>query len=114
MVSRNALGSNSRLLLEARRGREELTVLGDIRSVAVRRAIVVEPLDSRGEAINSSPHSSSHVLQRLLRWRASQHSGVVDVFPSKATVDETSERIVGNPDAIFLKLALMVGCPRPR
>jgi hypothetical protein len=73
MVARNALGSNSRLLLEARRGRAEFRVLWDILSIGVWREIFVEPLDSRGEAMGTPPLTPrSYPLYRLLRWRAAQ------------------------------------------
>jgi len=35
-----------------------------------------------------------------LRWPGIIIEGVVDVFPLKATVHETSERVVGKPEVI--------------
>src|SRR5664279_2842019 len=90
MVARNAWGSNSRLFLEATRGRAELRVLWDIRPVGVWRAIFVEPLGSRGEAMGAPPLTPrSYRLYPLLRWRASQYSGHRGHFPLIATLHET-------------------------
>jgi hypothetical protein len=63
MVARNNWASNSRLFLEARRGIAEFRVLWDMRSRAVWRAILVEPWDSRGGDICTSPNPTSrHIV----------------------------------------------------
>src|SRR5665811_648173 len=56
MVARNDWASNSRLFLEDRRGSAEFRVLWDTRSMGVWRVIFVEPWDSRGGDMCTSPN----------------------------------------------------------
>jgi hypothetical protein len=94
MVARNAWGSNSRPFLEARRGRAEFLVLRDILSIGVWRAIFVEPLGSRGEAMGAPPllHIQRYYTASAGASRYSRHRGR---FPLIASVHEQRCRQTG-------------------
>src|SRR6185437_5796380 len=69
MVSRNTWGSNWGPFLGAGGGRVRFRVRRDFCSIGVGRAVFVEPLDSRGEAMSTPPLiPRSNTLYPLLPW----------------------------------------------
>jgi hypothetical protein len=77
----------------------------DFCSIGAGKAIFVEPLDSRGEAMGAPPlipRFQAHYTLPCAAWHRIIE-GVVDVS-LKATVHETSARVAGKPEVIQIAI----------